>query len=149
MKKITALVLAMVLAFATMAGTTAFAAEANSVNVYGPVEENNASICTVYGSNTHSGIMVGGQTVQFVAQNVGINPSFDFSISGNPHMYVTISAVSPLGNTFTLFDRVCCDGTVYHTSHFSLISGDYNITIFLSGGATSGQRKPYQLDVSW
>lgn len=149
MKKIMALVLAMVLALATMTGTTVFAAEENSVNVCGRAEETNASMYAVNSSKTFTGTMNGGQSVQFIAQNVGMNPSFDFSISGNSKMYVTVTAVSPLGNTFTLFSNVCCDGSSHHTSHFSLISGDYNITVYWSGGSTSGQIKPYQLDVSW
>lgn len=148
MKKIIALVVTMVLAFATMSGTTAFAAEENSVNVYETVESDN-SVSATKGSSTYSGNMYGGTSVSILAQNVGINPSFDFSISGNPNMYVTVTAVSPLGNTFTLFSNVCCDGSSHHTSHFSLISGTYNITIYWSAGSTSGQTKPYQLDVSW
>lgn len=146
MKKIFTFVLAMMLVFATC--TLAFAAENVDTeidvteSVYAP-ESTNATVSI-------NGVMTGSTPVYSVPlSNVGANPTFSFSISGNPDLYVDVTAVSPIGGEFTVFSNIRCDGTTHSAYHFSLVSGTYYFTIRVNHGSSSGQRKDYTISAEW
>lgn len=146
MKKIFAIVLAMALVFSAMGTVTAFAAETTTTE--GTAEEIQVNV-TPRASNSVSGSMNGGTTVYDIPLTAGTNPTFEFSISGNSALYVDVVAVSPIGNEFTLFSNICCDGTTHTKYHFSLVSGTYYLTIRVNHGSSAGQEKPYTFTANW
>lgn len=146
MKKIFALVLAMALVFSAMGSVTAFAAENESTKV---VTEENVSTAAARSSASKSGTMNGGTTVFNIPLATGASPTFSFTISGNSGLYVDVVAVSPLGNEFTLFSNIRCDGATHTKYHFSVVSGTYYITIRVNHGSSSGQVKPYTISATW
>lgn len=142
MKKIFTFILAMTLVFTAMGTTTALAAEPSKNETY--------SVESARASNTARGTMVGGSTVYSVPiSNVGTNPTFSFSISGNENLYVDVVVVTPLGNETTMFSNIRCDGTTHTKSHFSLVTGTYYFTIRVNHGTSAGQSKPYTITASW
>lgn len=140
MKKILAFILTITIVFS--ATTVAFAAENSVYETY--------STASTYAMVSDSDVMIGSTPIYDVPlNNVGPNPTFKFSISGNPNLYVDVKLVSPIGNTFTIFDNVRCDGTVHSKSHFSLISGTYRYSITVNHGSSAGQRKDYTISAEW
>lgn len=148
MKKVLTFVLTMALVLASMSTTTVFAAE--NVSVESSVSATAVATVTPKASTSNSGTMVGGSTVYSVPlYNVGTSPTFTFSISGNPDLYVDVEAVSPSGGTFTAFSNIRCDGSSHSNYHFSLYTGTYYFTIRVNHGVSAGQVKPFTISASW
>lgn len=142
MKKVLAFVLTMALVFSTFGSNTAFAADVRGSNGY--------TVMSTYGYVHTEGTMEGSRPVYSIPlDNVGMNPTFSFSISGNPDLYVDVKAVSPGGGKFTAFENIRCDGEVHKSFHLSLYQGTYQFTIQVNHGSSAGQVKPFSISATW
>lgn len=101
------------------------------------------------GYRSTSGYMYGGGTIYPELTNVGSSPTFSFTISGAPSLYVDVLATSPTGNTFTLFSNIRCNGGSHTKYHFCLLTGTYFFTIVVNHGTSSGETKPYTISATW
>lgn len=144
MKKFFTLILSAILVVTMFGSISAYAAESTDITV---VLTENAN--ATRGNNSTSGIMYGGSTVHNVPLNAGSNPTFSFTISGNSSLYVDVVAIGPLGNEFTVFSNICCNGTTHSSYHSAIIPGTYHFTIRVNHGSSMGQEKPYTISATW
>lgn len=135
MKRILALVLTCVMLFACVS-VSAYAAEMNTITTR---------------ANPVSGIMDGGRTKPFDMTNVGPNPKFTFSISGNTSLYVDVFIVTGPGTSSGqyLMRNILCDGSSHTISFPNASSGRYSFQIMVNHGSTWGEDKNYTMRVSY
>ena len=135
MKRILALVLTCVMLFACVS-VPAYAAEMNTITTR---------------AIPASGIMYGGRTQPFDISNVGPNPRFTFSISGNTSLYVDVYLVSGPGISAGRYvmRNILCDGSSHTISFPNAASGTYSFQIMVNHGSSWGEAKNYTMSVSY
>ena len=151
MRKFFAFVLTMALVFTAFSSTTTFAAEVEAKENLIVITDSasNIGVTSTKGLRSYAGTMVGGSSYSFYLNNVGPNPTFVFYITGSPNTKVSVEMYPTLGTSFTAFNKVACDGTSHTTSHSNIFTTDYLVTIWVSGGTTSGESKPFAIAASW
>ena len=103
-------------------------------------------------SQTHTGTMKGGTSAVINRfDNVGQNPKFTFSISGNNSLYVKVLIVTAPGTVTGkyLMTGIKCDGSTHTITLPNAYTGSYSLQIMVQSGSTWGDVKNYSMTVSY